>query len=369
VTRPVRNPPPRLRQRRRTDGTWRIWWEPETPLRELGFEPVALDPARLTWSVREAARLNAAVDDARGQGSTMSSPRKRGRTVHALIAAYRASPAWDGLSPDTRKGYEAFFRQIEDKWGSAMVADFVRPVMVEWYETLYRTRGPWMAAGLLRHMSVLMSYAERKGWIDLNPCLRLRMVTPPPRRRVAGWEEIDALTGAAESLGLPSIALAVRLALYQGQRQRDIITAAPADFREGMWRLVRSKRGNHGALDIHPDLAPHLQAALDTAGDRARLLHYEGTGRPYDPDRFARAWMRVRARAAETLPALASLQFRDLRRTFGHLARAAGASERDVADALGNSAWTDPKLSGTYMPATRHTASRAVKAIRRPEET
>ena len=67
-------------------GAWRIWWEPETTLRELGFEPVELDPKRLTWSVREAERLNGLVEAARSRGASATQGEKTGRTVKALIA-------------------------------------------------------------------------------------------------------------------------------------------------------------------------------------------------------------------------------------------------------------------------------------------
>lgn len=73
-----------------------------------------------------------------------------------------------------------------------------------------------------------------------------------------------------------------------------------------------------------------------------------------------------KAAVAAGYPAAASLQFRDLRRTFGVLSRAGGASADDTGDVLGNSAATNPRLRQTYMPPSLTTASRAVAAIGRP---
>ena len=128
------------------------------------------------------------------------------------------------------------------------------------------------------------------------------------------------------------------------------------------------------------------EAMLATAGDRERQLHYEGTpNRPYDQpytdDLFGKVWARVRAKAAEAAPAIddcasrkragdvATLQFRDLRRTFATLARAGGADTRQVADALGNKAFSDDELSQVYMPPTYESASQAVRAVRRPKKS
>ena len=66
------------------------------------------------------------------------------------------------------------------------------------------------------------------------------------------------------------------------------------------------------------------------------------------------------------MPGVRTLQFRDLRRTFGVWARAGGAIKEDVADVLGNTADTDPELGEVYMPPQFTTASRAVMAVKRP---
>lgn len=169
-----------------------------------------------------------------------------------------------------------------------------------------------------------------------------------------------------------SIGAGIALATFMGQRETDIIGARPQDFAAGTWKVLRSKRQTHGAIAPHRCAAPWVRLAGRQARraaaphDPARLLVYEGTGKPYSEDLFRRAFARVRAEAAKRCPSVADLQFRDLRRTAGHLARLGRASERDVADLLGNTAWKDPKLSGTYMPVTAETAARAVAAIRPP---
>lgn len=383
MTRLVRTPPPRLRQRRRSDGTWRLWWEPETPLRELGFVAVELDAGRLTWSVREAERLNDLVDQSRGKPGRRPAGRPRGKTIHDAIVAYKAAPGWDELAPATQKHYATMFRHVEDKWGSSLVVDFTQPIVLEWYETLYRSRGPHMALALIRGLSVLLAYCKRRGWRQDNPCREGGYTVPKGRTRVATWDELDALFAAARALGLPSMELAIAIAVFQGQRRTDIVAAETAAFRDAVWLFRRSKRQNAGALPIHPEVLPLLERALEAAGDRPRLLHYEGTqgdreaalkrgeplaAIPYTLDLFSHVWARVRARAAEKAPAIAGLRFHDLRRTFGHLSRLGGADPRDVGDALGNQAGFDPQLGEIYMPPSFETASRAVAAIRRPSK-
>lgn len=381
----IPNPPTGLRERRRTNGTTRIWWEPAIAARELGFEVVELDEARLTWSRRQAEKLNADLQRAQRAGRK-SSPRGSARSIEALIEDYRKSLAFiEGIAPKTQKSYNALFRQIIQKWGAHQVRDFSKPVMWTWYQTIHRAKSAHMAVALIRAMSLLFSHAERIGWRPegSNPCFRLKMKTPDPRSRSASWAEIDALIGAADRIGLPSIGTAILLSLFQGQRETDVIAARCGDFRERIsredgrrcariqWTFVRSKRGNAGALWLHDEVTPRVRVLLQGAPDDRRLLHDEKTGGDYHEELFVRRWREVRDAAvlADTrgrLKALASLQFRDLRRTFGILSRAGGATKDDAADVLGNSAATNPRLAETYMPSQLDTASRAVQAIRRP---
>ncbi len=381
----IPNAPAGLRERQRANGSTRIWWEPSAAARQLGFSPVELDEANLGAARRQAEKLNLELARAQRSGKR-EAPAARGRTIEALIAAYKKSLAYTDLAPATQRSYEAHFRLIIRKWGTRQVREFTKPVMRTWYEAIHTNTGASMAVAQLRAMSLLFAHAELIGWRPegSNPCHRLRMKTPQPRARAASWGEIDALVTMADDMGLASIGTAILLSLLQGQRQTDVIMACCGDFQSQlalvdgqpreriMWQFVRSKRGNAGALWLHPDVEPRIAAILDTAPDDGRrLIRDEETGADYHTDLFIRRWRKVRdaviaADKSGGRRGLADLQFRDLRRTFGILSRAGGATRDDTADVLGNSAATNPRLARTYMPGQLDTASRAVEAIRRP---
>ncbi|SFY18106.1 hypothetical protein SAMN04244548_02970 [Paracoccus pantotrophus] len=383
----IPNPPAGLRERRRTDGSTRLWWEPSAAARELGFAAVELDEKRLTWSRRQAEKINAELERAQRAGRR-EVPRASSRTVEALIEDLRRSVAWtDDISEKTRKSYDALFRQIIAKWGTHQVRDFNKPVMHTWYQTLYRTKGEHMSVALLRAMSRLMSHAELIGWRPegSNPCFRLKMKTPKGRQRAASWREVDALVAAADHVGLPSIGTAILLSLFQGQRETDVIKATCGAFSERIsraegerrvriqWTFTRSKRRNAGAMWLHDEVAPRVRALIQDAPDDRRLLRDEKTGRDYDEELFIRRWVAVREAAVQAdkfglLRRLGNLQFRDLRRTFGILSRSGGSTKDDTADVLGNSAAVSPQLAEVYMPSQLDTASRAVDAIQRPRK-
>lgn len=382
----IPNPPAGIRERRRADGSTRIWWEPSAAARALGFSAVELDEQRLTWSRRQAERLNAELDRAQRSGRR-DAPRGSSRTIEALIEDFRKSVAFtDDITEKTRKSYNALFGQIIDKWGSHQAREFTKPVMHTWYQTLYRTKGEHMSVALLRAMSRIMSHAELIGWRpeSSNPCFNLKMKTPRGRSRAATWAEVDALVAAADRIGQPSIGTAILLSLLQGQRETDIILATCAAFRTRItraadgqrrarvqWTFTRSKRRNAGAMWLHDEVAPRVLALIAGTDPGQRLLRDNRTGADYTEDLFIRRWTLVRDAAVQAdrrgrLPGLQDLQFRDLRRTFAILSRSGGSTKDDTGDVLGNSSAVNPQLAEVYMPSQLDTASRAVDAIKRP---
>jgi hypothetical protein len=386
---PVGDPPPRLRQRQRADGSWRVWWEPEGQVRKLGFASVELDAKAPLKAAREARRLNDQVDQARLTGSAPVS--RRGPVcIEDVVQDFKRSLQWDQLAQKTRVSYDKGFRLIIRKWGDVPVQDFTKPMARTWYESLHRESGQWQAPALLRMLSILMAHAELRGHRpeNSNPCSRLGVSIPKGRSRVASWDEYDALQAAALRVGLPSIGVLAALSMLAGQRETDCFMATRDAFDQRqviwpgakdavavwVWDLSRSKTGATGTILLHAELAPMVAAIMARpAPVDARLVIEERLARPYDEDLFQSRWGEVRAAAIAggegwaPCPSLADLQFRDLRRSFSTHARRGGASVNDAGDVLGNSAATNSRIKGTYMPAEFFTAARAVAAVTRPE--
>ena len=391
---PVGDPPPRLRQRQRADGSWRIWWEPEQAVKTLGFASVELDANAPVKAAREARKLNILVDQARLTGSAPTS--KRGPVcIEDVIEDYKRSLYFKRLAAATQRVWRSRLVRIVTKWGDVPVADFTKPTANLWYETLHAEIGAHQAVALIGTLSVIMSHAERRGWRpeNSNPCARLGISVPKGRVRFAEWTEFDALQAAAARVGLPSVGLAVALSMLSGQRQTDVILARREDFSQiwtrfpgqadpvqvWVWTIVRSKTGASGVIMLHDELAPMVAAVLKRpAPADAALILDERVGRPYDLDLFQKRWVEVRTAAISggaqpdgtiwaPCPSLATLQFRDLRRSFSVHARQGGASIGDAGDVLGNSAANNVRIKGTYMPPEFTTAARAVSAVARPD--
>lgn len=379
---------PGLRKRTRADGSIRWWWEPTAAQRRAGLSNVELDASKPGYSVRRARELSRAAQ--KKTHATPDAVTVRAGSVSALILDYRQSLKFSKLAASTQAGYIVNFRVIEDKWGPQPLAKIDGAMMELWYEALYRSKGKFRARGILSSMSVIMQHAERRRLRPRgsNPCRDLEMEKPKGRSRVGTWDELNACLAAARQLsrqGEPwarHIRCALMLVIFGGQRQLDIHRATPQAFSLQMfpqpgnlparklwiWSLTRSKRNNAGHIPISAEAVPILRTQLRAAMTGPGPLIWDaGTGLPFTKDSFFKRWSAVRALAAETCPSVKTLQWRDLRRTFGHLARMGGAGKDDVADVLGNTADVNPELAAVYMAPQLATTLRAVDAVTRPQ--
>lgn len=375
---PAIEPHDGLRQRQRGDGSWRLWWEPTRRQAAAGAKVVEFSIRTPGLAQREATRLTSEWN-ARIAGKPMPIA-PGGRSVSALIQDYRTSLAWTRLAETTQRAYQSDLVAIDEKWGPQPVSLFDEAMMDLWYESLHSERGVWRAGSILGTMRRLMKHAEKRKWRPrgTNPCREMEIERGKPRRRTGTWEELDAILRASRVLGLRSMRLAILLAVFSGQRQTDLRLARPDAFRPfdlpgggrpvWVWTLTRNKRGNEGHIPMHPEIVPALRVQLLIVGQGPGTLMWdEATGRAFETkDQVFKRWETIRNLAAKTQPSVATLQWRDLRRTFGALSRGGGATKSDVADVLGNTADQNPMLTETYMAAQLITSLRATSAIQRP---
>ncbi|MDW3181742.1 hypothetical protein [Roseobacter sp.] len=375
---PIKKKIPGLRQRyRQREGSWRVWWEPNAPQRAAGFQSVELDGQKPTWSIREAEKLNLQA------GKTPTPTIRKGpepkNSIDALRTAYLKSPKYLTKSEKTRAEYRKDLNRIIERWQGTDVRRMTKPVIFTWYEALYAKHGVYVSRRLIRMLSILMTYAEQRGMIPLNPCLRMGMITPKGRKRTATWTEYAALERAAEDLGHPKMRLAMGLSMFMGARATDVFTARAAEFvmhevdgapRALHWKLVRSKDTTLERLSylvVHPEVLDMLQEALAAAtSPRSHIITRDPDGTIYNDTSFPTVFAKIREEAARHCPSVYDIHFRDLRRTFSNNARHAGVVSDDVDDALGNTSGTDANLRQVYMPASDARAAEAIMAVARP---
>jgi hypothetical protein len=331
------------------DGTARFYWQPSADLRAGGWkvQPLGRDQAA---AIAKAETLNAEVDAWRaGAASGPGTAPPRGRaaapgSVEALVAAYKRSRFWTKLAPATQRQY-AWCLDAITAWAGDQPARAITPPAVQaFYEAqLRRVEGrgrhrkvietPAKAAAAVRVLRLLLQAGLRLGYVASNAAIRPGITLARQRDPVI-WTpgQVRHMAAAADALGWRSVATAILLNEWIGQREGDVLRLRPWLVEAEALRIRQGKTGRWVALPVH--LVPHLVERLRQ--ERARpgtvlspdiLLLHEGTGAAWNEHTFRHVFAEVRAAAAaglrgddgaELLPAMpscADLRFMELRHT------------------------------------------------------
>ncbi len=324
--------------RRKASG---FYWEPSKKLRALGFFPETLgrDEAK---AIARARILNDQVAAALTAPDT--GPREG--SMKWLVHQYERSTNYKKLRPVTREGYDAYLREILAMFGDVQVAAFTRRAIKAYQRGLEEKRGRANAAGLMRVLSILFSFAVDEGVIEHHPALRLRLAAPAERDQVWTREQIKSFCAKAIERGRPSMALSVLLSVWLGQRQGDVLIMpwSAYDSATGTISIRQKKTGRPVAIPVKAELADMLASAPRLS---PTILINEETGRPYKDDNFKHLFRKL----AEATGLPPDLQFRDLRRT--------------TATWLGEAGCTDDEIRAVTGHTTRSVVARYV----RPSDT
>jgi hypothetical protein len=355
-----------------------------------------------------------------GQRPQAVQPAAVSGTFSALIARYRRE-VLNGKRPDgsprlrekTRAVYETGLKRLE-AWAGKHPLAFITPARVRALRDA--TARPVEAGGLghasafnlLRLLRQVMAFAEN---VDLiakgsNPARNFDLAAPPPRRRIWKAEHEAAFIAAAYELNMPSMALAIELALFTAQREGDLIGftepqlnsldifdrrmrefLAGEDGTVKGWTFEQGKTSNQYAaremaIPLSAALLAKVAAVLRTnrARDRARtppvlishVLVDDRTGLPWKQRAFISAWAMIRDHAATRtgLEDMRDLVWHDLRRTRVVRLRRQGMPKEMIGALTGHDPKSIDEILKVYGPIDPTiTAAAIVSALEHEQAT
>lgn len=399
------------------------YWQPSKTLRAAGFAPLALgkaagkDPPDAV--VRAARERNAEVEAWKNGGVTRLELKKRHQagTLGAWIARYRRD-VLDGTKPDgspriarsTRKTYNTGLLRLEAWAGKHPLAYITRARVKVLRDRLLETAGHHPTHDTLKMGRQLFAFIldHDESAIDKNPFENFGLAEPEPRDVIWSPPAREALIAQADAAGKPSIALAIMLGFAIGQREQDILALTapkyvpipehkmqPEDFAtlaglapDGVPMGVRIHQLKTRAwieVPVVGEVRRRIEANLargrvhhqmmlildDTRTDPVegmpeRVALYLGEA---GQTRFQRDFAEIRAAAAEAATArqdhelaaeLATLQFRDLRRTCVVYLGELGLDVHLIAAITGHDLDETMRILRVYMPRTTGRAARAI---------
>lgn len=407
---------PFLVEKPNRDGTSSWHWQPSKTARDAGWEPIALGKARED-ALRAAEQRNAEYAEWRRTGMPPAAaatvkPRAQTGTLGALIARYRRE-IYDGhkengtpfLANTTKRTYNTALLRLE-RWAGKHPLAFITRARVKALKLAMLA--PAEKGGIGHHAAhqtlkmgrVLFAFAEDADLIGAgtNPFVNFGLAAPEPRDVIWSAPARELLIQTAYDLGMPSMALAIMLGFAIGQREQDLLALThrqyvaipehkmqPEDYAtlaglapDGIPRGIRVRQHKTKAWVEVPVVGLvrwAVEANVETAraaGSTTVLLDdtrqglYSGQA---GQTRFQRDFAAVREWAIpaalfegdEDLAAeLATLEFRDLRRTCVVYLGELGMDAHLIAGVTGHDIDETQRILRTYMPRTTGRAARAI---------
>jgi integrase len=181
-------------------------------------------------------------------------------------------------------------------------------------------------------LSTLFSHAMRLRWIDENPCFSLtKLKENPGRDRVLTEEEIFRLLSSCQESKSPYLYCYVLISLTTGARQGEILGLEwqHIDFNNQLASIKETKNGRPRSISLAESVITELRQLYQNRNPAKPLVFASKTA--FGRVDLKKAWQEALKRAD-----IKNCRIHDLRHTFCTLAAQQGASNLELATAMGH---------------------------------
>jgi integrase len=290
------------------------------------------------------------------------------KTLGGLIAAYKRSPEFAALAPDTAASYNRAFNAVADI-ADQPVTEFNARHLLTLRDAIYQTNGRWLANMAITVLSVVFGWAVPRGYAELNHAAGVPKVRRPRNLGVANpaWTaaEVEAALAAAKG----GVRKGIALAFYTGMRVKDVVACRRDEWKGDRIERQSSKPGVPVTYYVVKRLAailsePPLSSRRRPCVSVADTLVVNRDGKPFTRGGFKVSFAALKTRLTKAGKVAPGRTFHGLRKSLGKDAAELGFSENDIAGALGH---TNPASARPYTieARQRHAAERVMRALER----
>ena len=254
-----------------------------------------------------------------------------------LVARYKESSAWSGLSLATQRQRDNIYKHVVASDGDQPFAGFQRKHILAGRERRLAT--PHQANNFVKSMRAVWDWAVKSELAAVDPTKGVPLLTTKSEGYHTWSEDEVELFEARWPLGTRE-RLALDVLLYTGLRRGDAVQLGRQHVRNGWFRIRTEKNGVWVEAPILPPLAASISAA--PTGDLTFIAGERG--RPMVKESFG-TWFRLACMAAG-VPGRAH----GLRKAGASLAAERGATEDQLMAIFG---WTDPGIARVYTRKAR----------------
>lgn len=182
-------------------------------------------------------------------------------------------------------------------------------------------------------LSSCLTYACRRlRWIDENPCFNLiKLKESKGRDRILSEDEASRLIISCKESRNPYLFCIVLLAITTGMRQGEILQLKwdQIDFKNQLAHLKETKNGRPRSVPLVDEVIEELKRLHEAKNPHKQVIFASKTA--FGEIDIKKPWQEALKRAE-----LINLRFHDIRHSFATLAARQGASNLELATAMGH---------------------------------
>jgi integrase len=276
-------------------------------------------------------------------------------SFQSIIAGYKTSQDFLGLSKRSQSDYLQQIAKIEEKFGDLPLSalDDVRVTrdFLEWRDGM--AGSPRQADYAWAILMRLCSWARARGLTLYRPPERVERLYHADRsEKIWGEDQLAAFLGVASE----PLQRALVFALETGQRQGDLLVL-PWSAYDGTWvRLQQSKTGRR----VNIPVTRRLRAVLDNTKRTGTVILTNKRGLPWQSNAFRKQWGDATRKAG-----IVDRTFHDLRGTAVTRLAEAECSAAEIASITGHSMRDVGAILDTYLARTGKIALAAIAKLER----
>ena len=238
-----------------------------------------------------------------------------------VVGQYKQAPEFTQLRDRTRHEYLIYLSILSETWGSQPIASIERKHILALRDKYAET--PGKANQIITVLRIVLAFAMDRDFRRDNPARGIKKIKLGPGHSPWPDEAIDAFLATAPAM----MCLALKIALYTGQREGDDLAMTWHDYDGERIQVVQSKTGTKLSIPVHSA----LREALDAQERVSPIILTTDTGRPFTGSNFRSHFVRA-TRAA----GLYGLTFHGLRYTAAARLADAGCTLKEIASVTGH---------------------------------
>jgi integrase len=247
-----------------------------------------------------------------------------------VLVKFQQTEEFRKLAPRTQDDYrEIIDKKIAPTFGDLPIAALseskkqCRGEFKDWRDRLAlksRRQADYAWVVLARILAVALD----RGWVDANPCERGGRLYDGNRRDKI-WSLDDEL--AFLDKAPPHLHLPLRLALWTGQREGDLLRLPWSAYDGNKITLRQSKTGTRVSIPV----GSPLKTALEVTPRLSPIILLSTDNKPWTEDGFRSSWRKASKKAG-----IVGVTFNDLRGTAVTRLAIAGCTEAQIAAITGH---------------------------------